>query len=118
MGRNNSDFHGIVFSHVEKPYGELTINAHHPEHGHVGKMELSQKYSSGYREIKDIIVDPEHRRKGIATGLWNYAKAQGFNPEHSDSRTPEGDAWAESTGDYVPDNNQMYNPDAPNVWGE
>ena len=103
MGRNNADFHGVSYSHEERPYDEVTINAHHPEHGHVGKMELGK-----FRDVKDIIVAPEHRRKGIATGMWNYAKAQGFNPEHSDSRTRDGDKWAASTGDDVPDNNGIY----------
>jgi hypothetical protein len=48
--------------------------------------------------------------------MWNYAKQQGLNPEHSDSRTPAGDAWAASTGDHVPSNNSIYNPDAPQEW--
>lgn len=113
MGRNNADFHGVKFSKEDRPYGEATINAHHPQHGHVGKMELSK-----FGEVKDIIVAPEHRRKGIATGMWNYASQLGLNPEHSDSRTEEGDAWAASTGSHLPDNNGMYNPHAPNVWGE
>jgi hypothetical protein len=113
MGRNNADFHGLVFTHKEQPYGEITIEASHPELGFLGSMRLSK-----YREVKDIRVGEPFRRKGVATGMWNYAKAQGFNPEHSDSRTKDGDAWAASTGDYVPDNNGIHNPDAPNVWGE
>ena len=101
----------VVFSHEQRPYDEVTVNAHHPNKGHVGKMELGK-----YRNVKDIMVDPEHRRRGIATGMWNYAKEQGLNPEHSDSRTKAGDAWAASTGEHIPDNNGMHNPDAPNVW--
>lgn len=106
-------FEHLVFSHEQKPYDEVTVNANHPEYGHVGKMELSK-----FHEVKDIIVAPEHRRKGVATGMWNYAKQQGFNPEHSDSRTVDGDAWASSTGEHVPDNNGIHNPHAPNLWGE
>jgi hypothetical protein len=112
MTRNNADFHGVNYSHKEGKYGEITVEASHPEHGHVGTMELGK-----YGDIKDIRVGEPFRRKGVATGMWNYAKAQGFNPEHSDSRTPAGDAWATSTGAHVPDNNGIYNPDAPNVWG-
>jgi hypothetical protein len=111
MGRNNGDFHGVAFSHENRPYDEVTVHAHHPEHGHIGKMELSK-----FGEVKDVIVADEHQRKGVATGMWNYAKQQGLNPEHSDSRTPAGDAWAASTGDYVPSNNSIYNPDAPQEW--
>jgi hypothetical protein len=112
MTRNNADFNGINFSHKQEKYGGVTIEASHPEHGYLGSMRLSK-----YGEVKDVRVGEEHRRKGIATGMWNYAKTQGFNPEHSDSRTPEGDAWAATTGDHLPDNNGIFNPDAPNVWG-
>lgn len=103
----------VSFSHEELPYEEVAVHAHHPEYGQIGKMELGK-----FRDVKDIMVAPEHRRKGVATGMWNYAKQQGLNPEHSDSRTKEGDAWAASTEALVPDNNRIYNPDAPNVWEE
>jgi GNAT superfamily N-acetyltransferase len=59
--------------------------------------------------VYDMNVDPEHRRKGVATGMWNHALAQGgkhdnnlrqpiSHAEHSAHRTLEGDAWAKSTG--------------------
>jgi GNAT superfamily N-acetyltransferase len=59
--------------------------------------------------VYDINVDPEHRRKGVATGMWNYALAQGgkhdpnlrqpvSNVTHSENRTRAGDKWAKSTG--------------------
>jgi len=111
MGRNNADFHGVTFNHVPKKYGEVTVVASHPDHGWLGSMELGR---SGY--VKDIRVGEPHRRKGIATGMWNYAKQQGLNPEHSDSRTKDGDAWAKTTGDPLPDNNGIYNSDAPQRW--
>lgn len=111
MGRNNADFHGVEFSHKEQPYGEVVIEAAHPEHGYLGSMRLSK-----FGEVKDVRVGEPHRRKGVATGMWNYAKQQGFNPEHSDSRTPEGNKWAESTGDYLPSNNGIYDPDAKQEW--
>ena len=113
MGRNNAAFHGVEFTHKARAYGEHIIEASHPEHGFLGAMELSK-----FGEVKDIRVGEPFRRKGVATGMWNYAKKQGLNPEHSDSRTPEGDKFAESTGDYVPDNNRIFNPDAPDIWGE
>jgi hypothetical protein len=112
MGRSNSAFHGVSFSHTQKNYGEVSVEASHPEHGYLGAMDLDK---FGY--VKDIRVGEDFRRKGVATGMWNYAKSQGLNPQHSDSRTPAGDAWASSTGDHVPDNNGIYNPDAPDVWG-
>ena len=63
----------------------------------------------------EIEVDYEHRRKGLATAMWNFGEkiatqnyGKGVNkhipvPEHSVFRTPAGDAWAKSTGDPVPD---------------
>lgn len=111
MGRNNADFHGVVFSHTPQKYGEVIVEASHPEHGFLGSMSLGK-----YGDVKDIRVGEPFRRKGVATGMWNYAKQQGLNPEHSDSRTKEGDAWAKTTGDPLPDNNGIYNPDAPQRW--
>lgn len=115
MTRNNADFEGVTYGHAPGIYGEMHIVAEHPDpkKGRLGSMHLS---SDGY--VRDIQVRKEYRRKGIATGMWRYAQAQGFDPKHSDSRTKKGDRWAESTGDYVPDNNGIYNQDAPNVWGE
>lgn len=53
-------------------------------------------------EIMYISTHPKHRRKGIATALRAAAVADGFPPVHSPFRTPEGDAWARSTGDPLP----------------
>lgn len=111
MTRSNAEFHGINFTHKVSPYGEVTIEAGHPEHGYLGSMRIGK-----YGDVKDVRVGEPHRRKGVATGMWNYAKQQGFDPRHSDSRTKEGDAWAATTGDEVPDNNGIYNPDAPKRW--
>jgi len=42
--------------------------------------------------------------------MWRFAQRLGHAsdrvpaPSHSTERTPEGDAWAHSTGDYVPPN--------------
>ena len=103
MGRSKAAFHGVEFSHVQEPYGEIRIEATHPEAGYLGSMRIGK-----FGDVKDIRVGEPHRRKGVATGMWNYAKSQGFNPEHSDSRTRDGDKWAASTGDYVPENNGIY----------
>ena len=79
------------------------VTAHH-QGNQVGYLNWSM---AGH--VFDTNVDPEHRRKGVATGMWNHALAQGgkhdstlrqpvANVEHSTHRTPEGDAWAKSTG--------------------
>lgn len=64
--------------------------------------------------VSSIDVAPEFQRQGIATAMWNHAKRLSQSnpsiptPIHSDFRTPEGDAWAKSTGDWLP----------PNEWEE
>jgi GNAT superfamily N-acetyltransferase len=79
------------------------VTAHHK-----GKQVGYLNWSMG-GHIFDINVDPEHRRKGVATGMWNHALAQGgkydeslrmevSNVEHSEHRTREGEKWAKSTG--------------------
>jgi hypothetical protein len=103
MGANNADFHGVDFSHKSLNYGEVMVEASHPELGFLGSMRIGK-----FGDVKDIRVGEPHRRKGVATGMWNYAKQQGLNPEHSDSRTKDGDAWAATTGDFVPENNGIF----------
>jgi GNAT superfamily N-acetyltransferase len=98
MGANNADFHGVGFSHEESPYGELTIRAHHSEHGQIGKLYASEP-REGHRYVASVFVHPDHRRKGVATGMWNYAKQNGFSLKHSQTRTEDGDSWAKSVGD-------------------
>lgn len=59
-------------------------------------------------ELKNIYVEPNYRRQGIATALWSEGRkiAQSQKgvvaPQHSSDRTDEGDAWAQSTGDRLP----------------
>ena len=76
----------------------------------VGFMEWEK--SEGFEpstEISEIEVDPDHRRKGLATaalrhsqGVARASKGVIPLPSHSPNRTPEGDAWARSTGDPLP----------------
>jgi GNAT superfamily N-acetyltransferase len=61
----------------------------------VGKLE----WDSGTGDIQGVEVDPEHRRKGIATAMWNRAQeVSKGNVGHSPARSDEGDAWARSVG--------------------
>lgn len=58
--------------------------------------------------IHDIKVEPDYRRKGIATALWREAQrvalvTRGVKPpRHSPGRTDDGDAWARSLGERLP----------------
>ena len=102
MGRNNADFHGYTFSYEGPagPYHDHSVNAQHPESGElIGHL----RWDSEHGEISDVEVDTEHQRKGVASGLLNYARRvsqeQGFpEPVHSNLRTHAGDAWARSVG--------------------
>jgi GNAT superfamily N-acetyltransferase len=55
-------------------------------------------------EVGDIQVHPKHQRKGIATAMYNMAASLPTKSpiEHSDSRTPEGEAWSQNTHNYYP----------------
>jgi hypothetical protein len=101
MGANNADFHNITFSHVETgKHQDAFVNATHPEDGIVGQLHLGFIRSNGNRKVRNVLTKVEHQRKGIATGMWSYAKANGLNPEHSpDSQTDEGKSWAKKVGD-------------------
>jgi ribosomal protein S18 acetylase RimI-like enzyme len=63
-------------------------------------------WSSGRNESGEITrlwTAPEVRRRGVATLLWRVAQVVAKErawtpPEHSDTRTSEGDAWAQRLG--------------------
>lgn len=58
--------------------------------------------------IRNVMVNPEHQRQGVATGMWNEGhRLAGENaripkPKHSPDRTTEGNAWAKSVGGPLP----------------
>lgn len=63
----------------------------------IARMELMT-----WGEISWIVVDREHRRKGIARALWLYAQDRGWDVQHSPLRTAEGDLWARAMGGRLP----------------
>jgi hypothetical protein len=60
------------------------------------------------KEIRNIEVDPEYARQGLATAMWRHGNklaadnARIPKPQHSAVRTSEGDAWAKSVGGALP----------------
>jgi GNAT superfamily N-acetyltransferase len=68
-------------------------------------VDHDKGYAIGYlnwddsHRIMTIEVDPEYRRQGIATAMFNWAK-QNANPKlrHSVELTDEGHAWGKSMG--------------------
>jgi hypothetical protein len=106
MGANNADFHGIQLTHeYNDDYGDIssaTVKAVHPTEGEVGRMYLADEDNTGGKthKVMNISVKEPHRRKGIATAMWKYAKAVGLNPRHDYwEQSDEGAAWAKAVGD-------------------
>jgi hypothetical protein len=52
--------------------------------------------------IENIEVKPEHRGQRLAQAAWAAAKEIEPELKHAQYRTPAGDRFAHSTGDYVP----------------
>lgn len=109
MGANNADFNGVMFGHEDYQVSpnhrvETLVYAEHPEHGRIGRLVLGKLHPGYGRTIKNIETHPDFLRKGIATGMYRYAVSQGLEPRHSDTRTQEGDAWANSLGEKLPRN--------------
>ena len=81
---------------------------HKPTGRDVGYMNWAGNRWGSPGHLWEIEVDEDFQRKGVATSMWNHAKNLAktnpsiSHPVHSDVRTPEGAAWAKSTGDFVP----------------
>jgi hypothetical protein len=52
--------------------------------------------------IENIEIKPGHRGKKLATSAWKAAKEVEPELKHAEYRTPSGDRFAHSTGDFVP----------------
>lgn len=52
-------------------------------------------------EVIDLLVAEAHRRQGVATRLWRLAEERGAR--HSRWRTIDGQRWALSLGDPLPE---------------
>lgn len=102
------------FHYESEPDSELERHQIHVTHGDSPKIVGSMVWEGweGYDEgaLQSIDVDPSYQRKGLATRMWRHAQDLSrknpniHRPIHSTFRTPEGDAWAKSTGDWMPEN--------------
>ena len=110
MGRNNADFHGVTFRYEKDSEGDHNVIAEHPNEsepiGHLTWAGRDYEEGAKFGHIMDVHVAPEYQRKGVATGMYRYAKSltEPYLPKimHAESRTTAGDAWAKSVGDYYP----------------
>lgn len=94
-GEHTVEFYPHTFRH--SPYMFLM------KHKETGDIHASLALGED-GTLLGIQVPEEHRRKGYATKLWNevsgYAKDEPRlpAPQHSETRTPEGNEWAKSVG--------------------
>ena len=104
MGRNNADFHGATFTH-SRSGGFVDVKAQLK-----GEDVGFLTFRDNDGRVEDIGVDDEHQQKGIGTGMWRHAQMLHKTgqipvaPQHSDYRTPEGEAFAQSVGGHIPKN--------------
>lgn len=68
----------------------------HPEHGTLGMISWGRPGHFLEDEITHIEVHPAWQRRGLATQMWNRARAIRPNLMHTDNRTRAGHAWARS----------------------
>jgi GNAT superfamily N-acetyltransferase len=80
------------------------ITAYNQHDEAVGYLSWAEKGGSGIRkgEILGLRVRPDHRRQGIASGMFSRSQNFEVGAKHSGSRSPEGSAFAKSTGTSVP----------------
>ena len=91
---------------------EWTVDAYDRNHNAVGRAQ----FVAGLREPQEgedpshlvqhglkawqVDVHPEHRRKGLATAMYAYAKRKsGMDIERGDFETPAGEAFGKSRRD-------------------
>jgi GNAT superfamily N-acetyltransferase len=104
MPRNTGDFHQYTFRYAPGESNDVNhvVTATHPDHDYPIGF-LVWKKDTG--ETLRVDVEKEHQRKGVATGMWNFAKnvAASSNdkirrPQHSRVQTKSGKAWAKKVG--------------------
>lgn len=109
MSNLGKQFGNLSYAYGHTPEGDpahfVAMIGRTPENQPDFMGQMSWHPHSG--EILSLEVKAEHRRKGVATALYNYAhgvsaKENIIAPKHSETRTPEGDAWAKSIGGTIP----------------
>ena len=102
--RVSTNIKGVSLSHLDVAGDDEHIGAFVGE-DKVGHLSWNPKTGS----ISKVHVHERHRRKGIATAMWNHAqevskKLKIFPPHHTEERTDMGDAWAKKVGGNLPKN--------------
>lgn len=50
-------------------------------------------------KVADVFVHPSHRRRGLATAMFEHAQKINPDIQHSHARTPDGRAWTAALGE-------------------
>lgn len=50
-------------------------------------------------KVAEVFVHPRHRRRGVATAMFEHAQQINPNVRHSHARTPDGRAWTAALGE-------------------
>jgi predicted acetyltransferase len=110
MGRNTADFHGVTlkFEHANDSSTENcdhhTVTAFDKDSNHVGTLTWFVDDTVDEPGAIEVKVSPKHRRKGIATAMYNFALQK--SAEHDiiapsltkSSYGNQGYKWARSLG--------------------
>ena len=86
------------FTHRLRTGGAVINATHRPTKKTVGYLHMDE-----HGVVQGIGVDEDHQRKGVATGMWEYAKDLAAEniiaiPRHSYTQTEEGKSWAKAVG--------------------
>jgi hypothetical protein len=103
-----------------RQFGDLTLSYEKPDVD-IPRHRITASTESGYpvaqmtwhpetHAVTGITVDPEDRRKGIATAMWKMGQEVQPKPVHSADRTKAGDAWARSVGGRLPRRKPVLDP--------
>ena len=89
----------LQFGITENAIGQTTILAR-LDSEIVGSLELTapRAFQNDARLVLMVEVHKNHRRQGVASAMWHFAKNQGFNPHHELEQTEDGRAWALAVG--------------------
>lgn len=107
-------FKGDPLEYVD---GMHYIGVYHKNH----RGPMAQLVADEKGAITNIEVHPDFRRQGVATAMWNYANKVmpqfgGPSPQHSEMRTPEGEAWAKSVN-APPASKPISQEQFSGIWG-
>ncbi len=90
-------------------FGEYTLE-HEPADGFSTLHAIRVKHEDRLvgamtwrtKDVENVYVDEDHRRKGLATAMWQMGQEMTPRPKHSSDRTDAGDAWARAVGGRLP----------------